>query len=107
MKISCEIIKDLLPLYFDGVCSGDSRAAVDEHIAACGNCGAELREMRRALPVINSEKENLKEAEAVMNLSKRLTREKIKAVLKACLITAAAIAAALIIIYIFVDIRIV
>ena len=34
-KQSCELIKDLLPLYADDVCSSESRAAVAEHIAEC------------------------------------------------------------------------
>lgn len=29
MKISCEIIQDLLPLYCDGVCSQDSKQVVE------------------------------------------------------------------------------
>ncbi len=35
MNISCEIIKDLLPLYHDGVCSVDSTKAVEEHLEHC------------------------------------------------------------------------
>ena len=35
MKISCDIIKDLLPLYYDGVCSADSKAIIEAHLAQC------------------------------------------------------------------------
>ena len=45
MKISCEIIRDLLPLYMDGVCSEESRKAVDEHVRDCEKCREELRLM--------------------------------------------------------------
>lgn len=38
MKLSCEIVQDLLPLYEDGVCSPGSRAAVEEHLRTCRNC---------------------------------------------------------------------
>lgn len=38
MKLSCEIIQDLLPLLEDDVCSAESRAAVMEHIKTCENC---------------------------------------------------------------------
>lgn len=38
MKINCEIVQDLLPLYADGVCSPSSRAAVEEHLKTCDNC---------------------------------------------------------------------
>ncbi len=42
MKLSCEIIKDLLPLYHDGVCSEESRTAVAEHLQTCADCQREL-----------------------------------------------------------------
>ena len=32
MKYPCDLIRDLLPLYQDGVCSEESRAAVEEHL---------------------------------------------------------------------------
>jgi hypothetical protein len=42
MKISCEIIKDLLPLYHDDVCSKETRVLVEEHITGCAACREEL-----------------------------------------------------------------
>ena len=50
----CDIIRDLLPLYHDGACSQASRAAVEEHIADCGDCRALLTKMERPLAVIPS-----------------------------------------------------
>lgn len=38
MKLNCEIVQDLLPLYEDGVCSESSRAAVEEHLRDCKTC---------------------------------------------------------------------
>ena len=35
MKISCNIIEDLLPLYVDDMVSEDSRQLVEEHLKAC------------------------------------------------------------------------
>ena len=37
-KTSCEIIRDLLPLYNDDVCSGDSRKLVEVHLEQCSDC---------------------------------------------------------------------
>ena len=34
-KIPCEIIRDLLPLYQDDICSEKSRNAIEEHIKEC------------------------------------------------------------------------
>lgn len=38
MKLSCNVIEDLLPLYHDNVCSEESKALVDEHLEECENC---------------------------------------------------------------------
>lgn len=37
-KITCEVVSDLLPLYHDGVCSGDSCKIVEEHLRDCEQC---------------------------------------------------------------------
>ena len=42
MTYSCELIRDLLPLYKDEVCSQESRRAVEEHIADCSVCAGLL-----------------------------------------------------------------
>ena len=36
--MTCEVIRDLLPLCADGVASEESRAAVEEHIRTCDEC---------------------------------------------------------------------
>ena len=38
MKLSCEVIKDLLPLYYDKVCSEETKVIVEEHLNECENC---------------------------------------------------------------------
>lgn len=38
MTYSCGIIRDLLPLYIDGVCNGESTQAVEEHLSQCEKC---------------------------------------------------------------------
>ena len=38
MKIKCEVIQDLLPLYVDDVLSDESRKLVEEHLAECDEC---------------------------------------------------------------------
>lgn len=47
MKTDCEIIRDLLPLYVDDICSDQSRKMVDEHLQECGECGELLGKLRR------------------------------------------------------------
>lgn len=48
MNYSCEVIQDLLPLYLDGVCSAQSRTAVEQHLRECPACRSFLDTMREA-----------------------------------------------------------
>ena len=41
----CALIQDLLPLYRDGVCSDESRKAVEAHLKGCPACQAALAAM--------------------------------------------------------------
>lgn len=45
MKLDCNVICDLLPLYVDQICSNESRALVDEHLTECRDCSALLQQM--------------------------------------------------------------
>lgn len=42
---NCNVIKDLLPLYIDEVCSEESRKIVDEHLEQCAECQKLLQQM--------------------------------------------------------------
>ncbi len=47
MKTDCEIIRDLLPLYVDDICSEKSRELVDEHLRECPECGELLTRLHK------------------------------------------------------------
>ncbi len=53
MKLSCKVIEDMLPMYYDKVCSADTAALVEEHLKDCPNCSSVLTELRGdiALPI--------------------------------------------------------
>ena len=46
MKNNCEIIRDLLPLYCDNVCSEASKKLVEEHIDECAECRNEALKIK-------------------------------------------------------------
>lgn len=46
MKTDCEVIRDLLPLYVDEICSDKSREMVDEHLEECPECGEMLKKLK-------------------------------------------------------------
>lgn len=78
MKLPCEIVRDLLPLYQDQVCSGESKIAVEAHVMDCSACTAALKDIRKELntiPTISEEEVDAKEA--MKALSKRWKRSKI------------------------------
>lgn len=37
-NLTCNIIKDLLPSYMDGICTPDTKTAVDYHLSTCSDC---------------------------------------------------------------------
>ena len=46
MRITCDVIQDLMPSYVDGILSEDSQALVKEHIEACKECRKMLEIMK-------------------------------------------------------------
>ena len=50
-KKKCNIIRDMLPLYIDGVVCEDTREWVEKHLAECSQC-TEYTEKLRSTPVI-------------------------------------------------------
>ena len=46
MKVQCEIIRDLLPLYLDGIASEPSRQMVEAHFSECSECNALFSQMK-------------------------------------------------------------
>lgn len=46
MNKSCDIVRDLIPLYLDNVCSQESRRFVEEHAEHCESCKEELSKNR-------------------------------------------------------------
>ncbi len=59
MKLSCNVAKDLLPLYHDGVCSDESRALVEAHLESCESCRALLQELNGELELPHGEPDDL------------------------------------------------
>ena len=55
--MTCEVIRDLLPLCADGVASEESRAAVDAHIRTCDKCRTLYESMCAPVEAKPTEKE--------------------------------------------------
>ena len=62
MNKECEVIRDLLPLYADEVCSDTSRELVREHLQECPECSALLEKLRTSEKIesdLQEEKEHV------------------------------------------------
>ncbi len=53
--MKCEIIKDLLPSYIDGLTSAESNAEIEEHLETCEECREALDQMKAEVSVENVE----------------------------------------------------
>lgn len=51
MKLKCEVIQDLLPLYAEGMVSEESSFLIEEHLKTCENCRRELHELNEDFPI--------------------------------------------------------
>lgn len=84
MKIKCEIIQDLLPLYYDNVCSEDSRILIDEHLKECNDCSDYLKILDYKE---SEEKMNINIEEAKVNSLKHLKKQLFRKNLKVSIIS--------------------
>ena len=77
-KISCDIIKDLLPLYIDGVCSSDSIDLIEEHLKECPLCEAEFMSLQNNTDIKPEIDKDIDKA--VKNANKKIKKGKKKVV---------------------------
>lgn len=73
-KVSCDIIQDMLPLYCDDVCSGDSRKMIEEHLKGCEICSNMLHQLKSKYTVSVIEREKNKEGSSVLGKMARSWR---------------------------------
>ena len=71
--MKCEIVKDLLPSYIDGLTSAESNSEIEEHLLTCQECTEALGQMKTEVDVENFElnKEMIK---PFKKLNKRIFR---------------------------------
>ena len=62
MKYPCGLVRDLLPLYIDDVCTEETGAAVEEHVGKCDDCRRLLDVMRAGENVETERKEGMEKA---------------------------------------------
>lgn len=92
MKLSCNVIRDLLPLYRDGVCAEETRALVEAHLEDCADCRAVLASLDAPFEQTTAEEQQVC---ALDGVARKWRRGKLRAFWKGCAITALTCAALL------------
>lgn len=88
-QVSCEIVKDLLPLYYDNVCSDDSKRMIEEHLAVCNNCKMELDKIQSDFTLPTEEiRKNRNDGNAIKKISSFWNHSITKSFIKGGIISA-------------------
>lgn len=79
MRLSCDVIQDLLPLYVDKACSEDSTGLVEEHMAECESCRLTYDAMKtdgKTEELVKSEEFRNRQTDSVKRVKKKWSRSK-------------------------------
>ncbi|MGG4093683.1 zf-HC2 domain-containing protein [Paenibacillus lautus] len=91
-RVSCDIIQDLLPLYYDDVCSTDTKALVDEHLADCPDCREVLSHMSSSMSLpAQTIEQNKQESAGLQQVAAQWSRTKWNSFIKGLWITCLAV----------------
>lgn len=60
--MNCNIIKDLLPSYIDGICSEDTVQVIEEHLPKCEDCKQTLKTMQQQTDYVQTIPEEVAKA---------------------------------------------
>lgn len=79
-KVSCGIIKDLLPLYYDEVCCGESNKMIKEHLNECTSCKSDLDRIKTDFKLPKETVEiNRSDGNVIKDIADSWNRSKVKA----------------------------
>lgn len=84
ITLPCDIVRDLLPLYHDGVASETTQDAVRGHIEACDACRDEYEKLCEELPMENRSSSPKKKFLGMVKNQKRLKKLMIAVISLAC-----------------------
>ena len=102
-RISCNVNKDLLPLYVDDVCSEESKDLVEEHLSECGECQNYYEALKEGLleAEVKGDKENILSEEKMRQVAASIIKD-IKKQISRRQIQTVCVAVAIALIFIFV-----
>lgn len=71
--MKCEIIRDLIPSYIDGLTSKESNEAIEEHLSTCEECTDVLNQMKEEIPATEVEV-NKKDIKPLKKIKKKMRK---------------------------------
>ncbi|WP_435923990.1 zf-HC2 domain-containing protein [Paenibacillus sp. DYY-L-2] len=87
-KVHDNVIRDLLPLYIDNVCSEESSKLIENHLSSSAVLREEMNRMREELRIAgDSGKPDSKEAETIKRISAFWSRSKWKSFMKGAVLS--------------------
>lgn len=87
-KISCNIVKDLLPLYVDGILSEETMQTVAVHLETCENCQKEYQTMSQEFVMPFAPKVQEENKKTLQSLKRQIHIKKVMTAMIAAVITA-------------------
>lgn len=96
MKYPCNMIRDLLPLYLDNVCSKESEEIVKVHLQTCPECASYFHSMAGAdkeigVSISGNKKNEIQKASSFRAIKKRILRKQIVAAIFSVLVVIVAV----------------
>ena len=72
MKLPCKVIEDMLPMYYDKVCSEESAALVEEHLRSCPRCGQMLADLGAEIEIPEQKVDDVKPLRKIQKSYKKM-----------------------------------
>lgn len=89
MKKECSVVQDVLPLYLENMVSEGTTIFVEEHLAGCSDCAAELERLKSGGQIDVAETPQREhDAEVIAAVKKKISKRILKSVGVVCLVFA-------------------
>ena len=72
MKLPCKVIEDMLPMYYDKVCSEESAALVEEHLRSCPRCAQMLADLGAEIEIPEQKVDDVKPLRKIQKSYKKM-----------------------------------
>ena len=86
MNMSCKVIEDMLPMYYDGVCSAESAALIEEHLKDCHHCSLILSDLRSDIGIPEKKVVDIKPLKKLQKSYKKMRMHWLLAILATLLL---------------------